>query len=85
MIQKRGLRLSSGDPFVSRRRVLVYRHRGLQRILASTTQNSKVFPSLLAPGYSWNPSSKSSRLTGAVGTGPVYSPFVQADLHSYQI
>ena len=53
MIQKRGLRLSSGNPFVSRRRVLVYRYRGLQPSLALATK-LEVFPSLLAPSYSWN-------------------------------
>lgn len=75
--QKRGLRLSSGDPFVSRRRVLVYRCRGMQ---PSWHRQPKLESSLAAGTVAPGTAGIFFEDDWALGTGRLYSPFVQADL-----
>ena len=74
-MQNQGLRLSSRDSFVTCRRVLVYRYRGLQ---SSWHRQPKLESSLVAgTWYSWN---LLRRRLGSGHESPLYSPFVQADL-----
>jgi hypothetical protein len=71
------LRLSSKDPFVSRRRVLVYRCHGLQ---PSWHRQPKLESSLAAGTVAPGTAGIFFEDDWAVGTGRLYSPFVQADL-----